>query len=114
MGYIYIILATIIVALSGYGYYQIDKLEKENAEARANLSTALNANSNYKATLEQIQNDYENGLKALSELKQERIKEIRYVKEVTKDKNSSCMDSINAIYARLHEQRNADNNASNK
>ncbi|MCR8697142.1 MULTISPECIES: hypothetical protein [Campylobacter] len=112
MSYIYIILVSIMVAFSGYGIYQINKLEKENVEVRANLNTALHANSGYKATLEQIQFDYENGLKALSELKQEKTKEVRYVKEITRDKNSSCIDSINAIYARLLHQRNADNNAS--
>ena len=114
MGYIYIILVSIMIAFSSYGMYSINKLEKQNAQIRANLNSAVSANNGYKATLEQIQFDYENGLRALSELKQEKIKEVSYVKEIIKDNNSSCIDNINAIYARLLQQRSSDNNASKR
>lgn len=116
MNYIYIIFGLLIAFVGVYVNNTINNLEKDNEKLSTSLNIAINANESYKATIEQIQTDYIKGLEVLSAIKNEKEKEVRYVttikEKIIRDNNSTCIDAINAIYARLHEQRNTDNNAS--
>lgn len=116
MNYIYISLACLIALVGVYVNNTINNLEKDNEKLSTSLSHAISANESYKLTMEQVQNDYIKGLETLAKLKNEKQKEIRYVttvkEKIIHDNNSTCIDAINAIYARLQGQRNADNNAS--
>lgn len=116
MNYIYMIIACIIAFVGVYANNLINRLEKDNEKLNTSLNMAINANESYKATVGQMQQDYIKGLEVLSAIKNEKEKEVRYVttikEKIIRDNNSTCIDAINAIYARLHEQRNTDNNAS--
>lgn len=116
MNYIYIILACLIASFGVYFQATINQLERENVELSTSLQKTIQANETYKVTMEQIQKDYVKGLETLADLSQKKEKEIRYVTTVKEriihDQNSTCIDAVNAVFARLHSQRNADNNAS--
>ncbi|ANE34349.1 hypothetical protein CHL_1002 [Campylobacter hyointestinalis subsp. lawsonii CCUG 27631] len=116
MNYIYIFLAFLIAFVGVYANNLINRLEKDNEKLNTSLNMAINANNSYKATIEQMQQDYIKGLETLSAIKNEKEKEVRYVttikEKIIRDNNSTCIDAINSIYARLHEQRDTDNNAS--
>ncbi|RAZ49213.1 hypothetical protein [Campylobacter hyointestinalis] len=116
MNYIYIFLAFLIAFVGVYANNLINRLEKDNEKLTTSLNMAINANESYKATTEQMQQDYIKGLETLSAIKNEKEKEVRYVttikEKIIRDNNSTCIDAINAIYARLHETRDTDNNAS--
>lgn len=116
MNYIYIFLAALIAFVGVYVNNTINNLEEENQELNINLSLVKQANNAYRDSLDDIRQDYIKGLETLSSLKNEKEKEVRYVttvkEKIIHDNNSTCIDAINAIYARLHEQRNADINAS--
>ncbi|EAK0835612.1 TPA: hypothetical protein RPW15_000726 [Campylobacter fetus subsp. venerealis] len=115
MNYIYTILGVLTVALLIYFNSVISKLELENTSLKSSLNTATLSNESYEKTLEILSSDYQKGLEVLANLKQEKQKEIRYVTQVKeriiKDNNSTCIDAINAIYARLHEQRDSNKQA---
>ncbi|EAH8300447.1 hypothetical protein ACLH6Q_000695 [Campylobacter fetus] len=115
MNYIYIILAVIAAAFLVYFNTAINNLKLENASLTSSLNSAVYANQDYKKTIESLSSDYQKRLEVLANLKQEKQKEIRYVTQVKeriiKDNNSTCIDAINAIYARLHEQRDSNKQA---
>lgn len=116
MNYIYAAVG-LLIALYIYGTQKaINDLTLENENLNANLSLIKEANNAYKDSLDELRQDYIKGLETLSSLKNEKEKEVRYVttikEKIIRDNNSTCIDAINAIYARLHEQRNTDNNAS--
>ncbi|WP_163225929.1 hypothetical protein [Campylobacter fetus] len=115
MNYIYIILACFIAGFMYYVQATINQLDHDNTELRTSLSHATQANESYRVTLEQIQNDYAKGLEVLSDMRKEKQKEVRYVTQIKEkiihDNNSTCIDAINAIYARLHEQRDSNKQA---
>ncbi|WP_188347247.1 hypothetical protein, partial [Campylobacter fetus] len=77
----------------------------------SSLNSAVYANHSYEKTIESLSSDYQKGLEVLANLKQEKQKEVRYVTQIKEkiihDTNSTCIDAINAIYARLHEQRDS-------
>uniref|UniRef100_UPI001EE3BE25 hypothetical protein n=1 Tax=Campylobacter fetus TaxID=196 RepID=UPI001EE3BE25 len=105
--------------IAGFMYYvqaTINQLDHDNTELRTSLSHATQANESYRVTLEQIQNDYAKGLEVLSDMRKEKQKEVRYVTQIKEkiihDNNSTCIDAINAIYARLHEQNYSANKTS--
>lgn len=116
MNYIYALLGLLIAFYIYATQKAINTLSVENENLSTKLSLVKQANNAYKDSLDEIRQDYIKGLETLSRLKNEKEKEVRYVttikEKIIRDNNSTCIDAINAIYARLHEQRNADNNAS--
>lgn len=116
MNYIYIILGLLIAFYVYATQKAINTLNIENENLSTNLSLAKQANNAYRDNIEELRQDYIKGLETLSAIKNEKEKEVRYVttikEKIIRDNNSTCIDAINAIYARLHEQRNIDINAS--
>lgn len=116
MNYIYIILGLLIAFYVYATQKAINTLNIENENLSTNLSLVKQANNAYRDNIEELRQDYIKGLETLSAIKNEKEKEVRYVttikEKIIRDNNSTCIDAINAIYARLHEQRNTDNNAS--
>lgn len=115
MNYIYAAVG-LLIALYIYGTQKvINDLTLENENLNQKTTMYLQANNAYKDSLDELRRDYIKGLETLSAIKNEKEKEVRYVttikEKIIRDNNSTCIDAINAIYARLHEQRNADNNA---
>ncbi|CUU74403.1 hypothetical protein [Campylobacter hyointestinalis] len=116
MNYIYILFG-VLIAFYIYGTQKIiSDLRLNNENLSTNLSLAKQANNAYKDSLEELRQDYIKGLETLSAIKNEKEKEVRYVttikEKIIRDNNSTCIDAINAIYGRLRETRDADNNAS--
>lgn len=116
MNYIYAAVG-LLIALYIYGTQKvINDLTLKNENLNANLSLVKEANNAYKDSLDEIRRDYIKGLETLSAIKNEKEKEVRYVttikEKIIRDNNSTCIDAINAIYARLRETRDIDNNAS--
>lgn len=116
MNYIYAAVG-LLIAFYIYGTQKvINDLTLENENLSTNLSLVKQANNAYRDNIEELKQDYIKGLETLSAIKNEKAKEVRYVttvkEKIIHDNNSTCIDAINAIYARLHEQRNADINAS--
>lgn len=111
MGYIvYGILALIL----GLLWWQNGSLQDELKEQHALNKMAIEANNRWESEVSKLNSEFAKGLETLSELKQERQKEIKYVTKVKEsiiqNNNSSCIDAVNSIYARLLKQRN-DNNS---
>ncbi|WP_162165524.1 hypothetical protein [Campylobacter fetus] len=116
MNYIYTILGVFTVALLIYFNSVISKLEQENTSLKSSLYASTLANESYEKTLETLSSDYQKGLEVLANMRQEKQKEVRYVTQIkeriVRDNNSTCIDAINAVYARLHEQNYSANKTS--
>lgn len=93
---IFVILGAYIQKLNA----SLDNINAANDNLKAINAELIEAN---RVGLEQ----FNAGLKAVLELKQKVSKEVRYIeKEAPKD--TTCIDAINSIYKRLHEQLSGD------
>lgn len=112
MGYILYGFLGLMLALL---WLQNDTLQDELKEQHELNKIAIEANNRWESEVSKLNSEFAKGLETLSELKQERQKEIKYVTKVkesiTHNNDSSCIDAVNSVYARLLEQRN-DNNSS--
>ena len=104
----------ILALILGLLWWQNGSLQDELKEQHSINKMAINANERWEAEISKLNSEFAKGLETLSELKQERQKEIKYVTKVKdsilQNNNSSCIDAVNSVYARLFEQRN-DNNS---
>lgn len=95
-------------------WLQNDTLQDELKEQHTLNKIAIEANNRWESEVSKLNSEFAKGLQTLSELKQERQKEIKYVTKVKEsiihNNDSSCIDAVNSVYARLLEQRN-DNNS---
>ncbi|OCR85008.1 hypothetical protein CFT13S00388_09540 [Campylobacter fetus subsp. testudinum] len=115
MNYIYTILLLGAGASLVYFNIQLNRLELENTSLNRSLNTAIYANEEYEKMIQTLSDDYAKGLEVLSNARQEKQKEVRYVTQIKEriihDNNSTCIDAINAIYARMHQQRDSNKQA---
>ncbi|MDL0105223.1 hypothetical protein [Campylobacter vicugnae] len=111
MGYILYGFLGLMLALL---WLQNDTLQDELKEQHELNKIAIEANNRWESEVSKLNSEFAKGLQTLSELKQERQKEIKYVTKVKEsiihNNDSSCIDAVNSVYARLLEQRN-DNNS---
>lgn len=116
MNYINLIATALVLGLLAYFYNANLSLKKEVQELNNIQRQILTANNNFKTSIENLNSSYKKELAILAELKGKKDKEIHYVttikERIIKDNNSTCIDAINSIYARLFEQtRNLDSSA---
>lgn len=111
MGYILYGFLGLMLALL---WLQNDTLQDELKEQHTLNKIAIEANNRWESEVSKLNSEFAKGLQTLSELKQERQKEVKYVTKVKEsiihNNDSSCIDAVNSVYARLLEQRN-DNNS---
>ena len=109
MGYIYIIIAVLV---SGgyvtYSSYKIYRLKNENKSLNEAVQVSLKANKELEIALNDSEIEHQKNLEFLAKAKSQNEKERVYVEKIKykiiKDNNGTCLNAINDVFSRLHEQ----------
>lgn len=98
----------ILISLLAYYYYNSKSLEKTNEDINKNLQRALNINESLNGNIKQMQDDFNNQLKAVSEAHKDEKDLNKKIESVKNENNKNSQDTIikrfNSMLDRLYEQ----------
>ena len=108
MGYIYIIIAVLASGYIAYSSYKISSLKTENQSLNEAVQVSLKANKELEIALSESEIEHQKNLEFLAKAKSQNEKERVYVEKIKykiiKDNNGTCLNAINDVFSRLHEQ----------
>ena len=108
MSYIYIIIAVLASGYIAYSSYKISSLKTENESLNEAVQVSLRANKELEIALNESEIEHQKNLEFLAKAKSQNEKERVYVERVKykiiKDNNGTCLNAINDVFSRLHEQ----------
>ena len=109
MSYIYIIIAVLVSGgYVAYSSYKISSLKTENQSLNEAVQVSLRANKELEIALNDSEIEHQKNLEFLAKAKSQNEKERVYVERVKykiiKDNNGTCLNAINDVFSRLHEQ----------
>ena len=108
MSYIYIIIAVLASGYIAYSSYKISSLKSENQSLNEAVQVSLKANKELEIALSESEIEHQKNLEFLAKAKSENEKERVYVEKIKykiiKDNNGTCLNAINDVFSRLHEQ----------
>ena len=108
MSYIYIIIAVLASGYIAYSSYKISSLKTENQSLNEAVQVSLKANKELEIALNESEIEHQKNLGFLAKAKSRNEKERVYVEKIKykiiKDNNGTCLNAINDVFSRLHEQ----------
>ena len=108
MSYIYIIIAVLASGYIAYSSYKISSLKTENQSLNEAVQVSLRANKELEIALNESEIEHQKNLEFLAKAKSQNEKERVYVQKIKykiiKDNNGTCLNAINDVFSRLHEQ----------
>ena len=108
MSYIYIIIAVLASGYIAYSSYKISSLKTENQSLNEAVQVSLRANKELEIALSESEIEHQKNLEFLAKAKSKNEKERVYVEKIKykiiKDNNGTCLNAINDVFSRLHEQ----------
>ena len=108
MSYIYIIIAVLASGYIAYSSYKISSLKTENQSLNEAVQVSLRANKELEIALNESEIEHQKNLEFLAKAKSQNEKERVYVEKIKykiiKDNNGTCLNAINDVFSRLHEQ----------
>ena len=118
MSYIYIIIAVLASGYIAYSSYKISSLKTENQSLSQAVQVSLKANKELEIALNESEIEHQKNLEFLAKAKSQNEKERVYVEKIKykiiKDNNGTCLNAINDVFSRLHQQTRDSNNTKAK
>lgn len=106
-----------IYAVVAFLWWDNGSLRKENAKKDEQISQIKSANEMLSLAIKKQEDELNATIATLEIAKNKKEIEVRYVEkikyQIIKDKNASCIGSVNAVFARLFEQTR-DQNSTNR
>ena len=91
-----------------YSSYKISSLKSENQSLNEAIQVSLKANKELEIALSESEIEHQKNLEFLAKAKSQNEKERVYVEKIKykiiKDNNGTCLNAINDVFSRLHEQ----------